>query len=152
ESVLTNTPAPAPTYWTYLTAVEENVATVNVTPTTAGTYPVELIVAYNRFFPASAEITMCGVIEESDIVVDAGLDASFTYSSSTICAGGADVSPATIASAGGTFTATGGLIIDGTTGVVDVANSPNGTFTITHTTNGTCPQTATQSLTITSAP
>lgn len=151
ESILTNTPAPAPTYWTYLTAVEENVATVNVTPTTAGTYPVELIVAYNRFFPASEEITMCGVIEESEIIVNAVDDASFSYSSSTVCAGGTDLTP-TITTAGGTFTTTGALIIDAATGVVDVANSPNGTFTISYTTNGTCPETATQSLTITSAP
>lgn len=78
-------------------------------------------------------------------------DASFSYASSTVCAGGSALTP-TITTAGGTFTTTGALIIDAATGVVDVTDSPEGTYTITYTTAGACPNSSTQSLTITSAP
>ena len=151
ESFLNNTPAPAPTYWTYMNETLENVASVNASYATAGNYPIELMVAYARFFDVDGDVPLCGEVVDGEIVVSALDDATFTYGSSTVCVGGADLTP-TITTAGGAFTTTGALIIDAATGVVDVTDSPEGTYTITYTTAGACPNSSTQSLTITSAP
>lgn len=80
-------------------------------------------------------------------------NATFSYASSTICEGGANVTPSSVTTPGGTFSSTTGLIFaDASTGEIDVQNSTAGTYTITYTTAGTCPNTATQTMTITSAP
>lgn len=110
----------------------------------AGTYSPEII-SLGGFWSS------CADWQTKTVSINAVDDASFSYSSSTVCAGGTDLTP-TITTAGGTFTTTGALIIDAATGVVDVTDSPEGTYTITYTTAGACPNSSTQSLTITSAP
>ena len=78
-------------------------------------------------------------------------DASFSYSSSTLCSGGANETPT--AAVTGTYSSTTGLnFVSNTTGEIDMSTSADGTYAITHTTNGTCPNTSTQNITITSAP
>ncbi len=88
-----------------------------------------------------------------DVSVSPLDDASFNYASSTICEGGANVSPASVATTGGTFSSTVGLIFaDASTGEIDVAGSTAGTYVVTYTTAGACPEQSTQTITITSAP
>ncbi|ASS50455.1 MAG: hypothetical protein A3D31_12875 [Candidatus Fluviicola riflensis] len=78
-------------------------------------------------------------------------DATFAYVSNTLCTGGANETP-TVATAG-TFSATpAGLVINAATGEIDMATSADGTYSITYTTSGTCPNTSSQNITITAAP
>ncbi len=76
-------------------------------------------------------------------------DAGFSYSSGTFCATASNPSP-TVNTPGGTFTSSpAGLVIDAGTGLVDLASSVPQSYTITYTTNGTCPNSSTVSFTIT---
>ncbi len=80
-------------------------------------------------------------------------DASFTYPGSTYCQTGTDPVATITGLAGGTFTASpAGAVINASTGLIDLSASTLGTYTVTYTTNGVCPNTATASVTITTAP
>ena len=54
--------------------------------------------------------------------------------------------PTSIGTNGGTFTIDNGGVVNGTTGEINLTSSGEGTFTVTYTTNGTCP--ATSSITV----
>ncbi|HET6244456.1 MAG TPA: PKD domain-containing protein, partial [Bacteroidia bacterium] len=81
-------------------------------------------------------------------------DPSFAYSSATYCATGFNPTPSVTGGFTGSFSASpAGLSFNSTvTGEIDLANSTLGTYTITYTTNGPCPNTANQVVTITNAP
>ena len=69
-------------------------------------------------------------------------DASFSYDNGgTFCATGADPSPISIATPGGTFSSTSGLVINSSTGEIDLSASTLGNYVVTYLTNGTCPNT-----------
>ncbi|HLP55343.1 MAG TPA: T9SS type A sorting domain-containing protein [Fluviicola sp.] len=79
-------------------------------------------------------------------------DATFNYTSNTLCTGGANETP-TVNTAGGTFSSTpAGLDIDPATGEIDMATSADGTYSVTYTTAGTCPNSSSQNITITASP
>ncbi len=64
-------------------------------------------------------------------------DASFTYPSATYCQSGTDPIPS-VNLPGGTFSATPvGLVIDPSTGIIDLSASSLAAYTLTYTTNGT---------------
>ena len=87
------------------------------------------------------------------IVPEPNEDASFSYSQSTFCQSGiANPLPVVTGLAGGTFTSTAGLILDATNGEIDLAASALGTYIVTYTTNGPCPDSSTFTVTITLAP
>jgi carbon monoxide dehydrogenase subunit G len=75
-------------------------------------------------------------------------DASFNYDMTTYCPNGMDPTPSITGLSGGNFTASAGLVIDGVTGVIDLDGSALGSYVITYTTNGGCPQSTTASITI----
>lgn len=78
-------------------------------------------------------------------------DASFAYSSSTLCLGGGNETPSINET--GTFSSTVGLIfIDNATGEIDMTNSVEATYSVTFTTSGLCPNMSSQNITITSTP
>ncbi len=79
-------------------------------------------------------------------------DPYFAYESGTFCATGPNVTPTDIATPGGTFSASpAGLSINSSTGEIDLsASTTETTYTITYTTNGTCPESSMFELTITS--
>jgi gliding motility-associated-like protein len=80
-------------------------------------------------------------------------NASFTYGSSTYCQTGTDPAATITGLAGGTFSSTAGLVFLSTsTGLIDLSASSLGTYTVTYTTTGPCPNTSTVNITITSAP
>ncbi len=85
-------------------------------------------------------------------VTQAALDnSSFNYSANTYCAGSANVTPTE--SLVGTYSSSpAGLIINPTTGEIDIANSALETYTITHSTNVVCPNSTSQTVTITNNP
>jgi len=66
-------------------------------------------------------------------------DASFNYSQSSYCQDGLDPTPTISGTSGGTFTRSpAGLVINSTTGVIDLSASTAGTYTVTYTTGGNC--------------
>ncbi len=108
---------------------------------TAGTYAVTLSSSN-----ASGADTL---LQTSYITVNPIDVATFNYSTSSYCQSGANPSPTITGTAGGTFTSTAGLSITGSTGTINLAASTPGTYTVTYTTAGACPATATASVTIT---
>jgi len=85
-------------------------------------------------------------------LTQAALDnASFTYTSNTFCTGSTNATPT--ATLTGTYAVSpAGLTINASTGEIDIANSSLGTYTITHNTNVVCPNSVTQTVTITNNP
>ncbi len=77
-------------------------------------------------------------------------DASFIYSSSTYCQSGINPAPALTGLPGGTFSSIpAGLSINASTGIISLSASSLGTYTISYTTNGLCPNTSSVTITIT---
>jgi hypothetical protein len=110
---------------------------IDVSASTPGTY----IVTYttNGLCPNSASRT---------VVIDAAGNASFVYSASSYCQSSTDPTPTVSGNQGGTFTSTAGLVINASTGQVDLSASTVGTYTITYSLGGACGNTSTQTLTI----
>lgn len=80
-------------------------------------------------------------------------NASFAYSNGTFCQTGTDPTPTISGVNGGTFTSSpAGLIINASTGTIDLSTSSLNTYTITYTTPGPCANSSTAFITITSAP
>jgi len=79
--------------------------------------------------------------------------AAFTYSSITFCQTGTDPLPLVTGTGGGTFTSTpAGLVINSSTGLVDLSASGLSSYTITYQTSGVCPNSSSVSFSITTAP
>ncbi len=77
-------------------------------------------------------------------------DAFFSYPTGTFCQTGSTVLPDQINTPGGTFSASpSGLAINASTGEIDPQNSSVGTYTVTYTTNGNCPNSYSMDITIT---
>lgn len=79
---------------------------------------------------------------------------AFTYSSSTYCQTGSDPAATITGTAGGTFSSTpaGLVILNASTGLIDVSASALGTYSVTYNTGGACPATSSVNITITSSP
>jgi gliding motility-associated-like protein len=113
-----------------------------VSPTTTTTYSVE-----------GTDANGCKNTANVTVNVNQIDDASFTYTSSTICVTGTVVNPTITGLSGGTFTVSpSGLSINSTTGEIDPTTSTLETYTITYTTNGDCPNSETFTVTVTAAP
>jgi gliding motility-associated-like protein len=93
----------------------------------------------------------CGATDTEDIIVNALDDASFSYATTSYCLSDTDPTATISGTAGGTFSIDNGGTIDPSTGEIGLATSGAGTFTVTYTTNGTCPVTSTASITINSS-
>ncbi len=112
--------------------------------TAAGTYTV---VATNA---ATCSATSSAVT----VTVNPAPSAAFAYATSTFCRTSAtDPAPSITGSTGGTFTASPtGLVLNATTGIITLGTSAVGTYVVTYSVGGTCPASATQTVTVTSAP
>jgi gliding motility-associated-like protein len=77
-------------------------------------------------------------------------DAFFSYPTGTFCQTGDPVTPDQINNPGGTFSVSpSGLDINSSTGEINPQNSNTGTYTVTYTTSGTCPNSYSMDITIT---
>ena len=92
----------------------------------------------------------CTDTDTETIVVNAQDDASFGYSPTTFCTTDPNPTPTITGTSGGTFTIDNSGVINATTGEVNITGSGVGAFNITYTTNGTCPDTSTVTINITS--
>ena len=83
------------------------------------------------------------------VTVNPATTATFSYDASPYCQNGTNPTPAVTGTAGGAFTAPGGLSVAPATGVINLAASAPGTYTVTYSVGGPCPSTGTTSVTIT---
>lgn len=84
------------------------------------------------------------------ITVNSADNATFNYSQATYCSNAGNQTPTVVDA--GVFTAMpAGLSINASTGVVDLSASTAGTYTVTNTTAGACPDVETVSITINTA-
>ncbi|MCB9339711.1 MAG: hypothetical protein H6577_16430 [Lewinellaceae bacterium] len=112
--------------------------TVDVSASTPGTYTV----TYTTNGP-------CPNMSSVPLTVAPLDDASFSYPAASFCANGPDPTPTVTGLPGGTFTATpAGLVISAGSGTVDVSASTPGTYLVTYTTNGPCPNMGSVPLTV----
>ncbi|MCW3072138.1 MAG: C-terminal target protein [Bacteroidetes bacterium] len=121
---------------------------VNLLASTPGTYTVTNTIAASGGCPT--------ITATSPITITAQPVATFSYTGTPYCKTAANPSP-TFSGGGvaGTFTSTAGLSITAGTGVVNLAASTAGTYTVTNTipASGGCPATtATATITITAQP
>jgi hypothetical protein len=77
-----------------------------------------------------------------DVTINPEDDASFSYASSVYCPTDSDPTP-TLNTVGGTFSSSAGLMLNSSTGEIDLSASTPGDYTVTYTTSGTCPNAAT---------
>lgn len=106
---------------------------------TAGTYSVEYTTTGS-----------CPITVTNSITITALDNATFAYGLSAYCDNVSDPTPTK--SATGTFSSSTGLSINTSTGEVDLDASTAGTYVIGFVTNGSCPNSSIQTLTINAAP
>ncbi|MBK9460588.1 MAG: gliding motility-associated C-terminal domain-containing protein [Sphingobacteriales bacterium] len=134
---VTNNDPNATIHWYDAANIE--VATGNTfVPTTAGTYTA-IAIANND--PTCQSPAVTATLTET-ILGDAG----FVYDEDTYCQGTNNITPTITGTSGGTFSATGGLVIDPATGTFNATTA--GTFTITYDVTGNCPATNTFVVTV----
>ncbi|MCR9173071.1 MAG: Ig-like domain-containing protein, partial [bacterium] len=94
----------------------------------------------------------CTAIDSVFVTVNPLDDASFTYPQAAYCSDAADPTPTVTGLSGGTFSSTAGLSINASTGQIDVSASTPGSYTVTYTTSGPCPNSSNQPITINATP
>jgi hypothetical protein len=126
-----------------LNFVSASTGEIDVAGSTAGSYSVTYTTSGS-----------CPNASTQTIVISGAPDATFTYAQSSYCASATNPSPVFGAGASaGTFSSTTGLIINPTTGVIDLASSSSGTYTVTNSiaASGSCPA-ATETFVVTIVP
>lgn len=118
-----------------------NTGEIDLLNSMAGTYLV------TNTIPASG---ICLPISDTyTVTISPSDDASFTYSSATYCTSGPDPTPSITGMTGGIFSSVPpGLILNPTTGTITLASSAVGSYTLTYSTNGSCPNTSSIVMTI----
>lgn len=112
---------------------------IDLNQTPAGTYTVT--------YTATAAGGQCTASATASITVLPAAAIALSFGGTTFCKAG--TAPTTTATpAGGIFSSTPGLVINATTGAIDLANSTNGTYTVTYSTAGQCGGTASARITI----
>ncbi len=123
-------------------SINSSTGVIDVSASTAGTYTVTYSIGPT----------------EDTITIEAADDAAFTYSASSFPQDGSNPSPTVTGLAGGTFSAGTGLVFvdsgsntESSTGQIDLSASTVASYTVTYTTNGSCPNTSIQTVGITAA-
>ncbi|MBO2009860.1 gliding motility-associated C-terminal domain-containing protein [Hymenobacter negativus] len=137
--VVTATPAGGTFTSTAGLRIDATTGTIDLATTTPGTYTV----TYSVPAPAPNNCPAVGTTTVSIIRTIASL----TYPETTFCRTGNSGAPA-FGPTGGTFSAPAGLAINTSTGIIDLANSTAGTYTITYNSGGQCAASATASVLI----
>ena len=118
-------------------SINASTGIIDVSASTPGTYTVTYTTTGTC--PNSSNVS---------VTINALDDASFGYSAAAYCANDVDPTPTITGLAGGSFSSTAGLSINASTGTIDVSASTPGTYSVTYTTSGTCPNTSNTSVTI----
>lgn len=117
---------------------------INVAASTPGTYRITYTTAGT-----------CPSSSTQDVTINALDNAAFSYSASSYTTADADPTPTITGLTGGTFSGTTGLVINSTTGEIDLSASTVASHTVTYNTSSSgssvCPNTSTFSLAVTAA-
>ncbi len=89
---------------------------------------------------------ICPNSSTQSVTINALDDPSFTYSSNNYCPNSPDPTPTISGLTGGMFSSTAGLDIIPSSGLIDLSETTPGTYTVTYTTAGICPNSSTFSL------
>ncbi len=124
-----------------LVIMHVNTGELDIANSLPGTYTVTNII------PQSG---ICNEVSASTTVIITPSDnAAFTYPSATYCTSGSPQSPTITGLPGGTFSSVPpGLSINPSTGTINLAGSNVGSYTLTYTTFGSCPNTSSITMTI----
>lgn len=124
-----------------LAFVQVNTGVIDLGNSLPGIYTV------TNTIPASG---VCSPISAtSTVVIGASDDASFIYTSATYCKTGPAQTPAITGLLGGIFTSVPpGLSINPSTGTINLGASQVGSYTLTYTTSGSCPNSSSIVMTI----
>ncbi|GAA3996366.1 hypothetical protein GCM10022408_03710 [Hymenobacter fastidiosus] len=114
--------------------------TVTLTNTTAA--PI------TQTYTLTASANGCSNSSTVLVTVNPLTAAGFTYNAASFCQSSANPTPAVSGTAGGTFSAPNGLVINSTTGLINLAASTAGTYVVTYSVSGPCPSISTQSVTV----
>ena len=90
----------------------------------------------------------CGATDNINITVNAADVAAFSYPLASYCISDLDPLPSLTGTLGGAFSINNGGVIDSFSGEIDLDATGAGTFTVTYTTSGICPDVATFLVTI----
>lgn len=118
-------------------------------------YGPELIVTPSVTTVYTAVVNLCGGQVYSDNVTVTVIpqdNAGFSYGSSTLCQSGFSGNPSTPFPGGIYYATPPGLSINASTGNINLGASNPGSYTITHITTGSCPDTASITLTVVTSP
>ena len=122
--------------------VNGSTGAINLAASTAGLYTVTY----------SFSNGTCSNTTTTAVTINALPTATIAYPGSPYCATGVATVTQT-GQAGGTYASTAGLVINASTGVIDLVTSTAGTYTVTYSlSNGTCSNTTTTSVTINALP
>ncbi|MDO6600179.1 hypothetical protein, partial [Tenacibaculum sp. 1_MG-2023] len=122
---------------TGLNFISTSTGQINLSTSTAGTYNI----TYTTQDPGQNS-------DAFEITINTLDDASFNYSAAAYCSDDTDPTPTITDLNGGSFSSTSGLSINNGTGAIDVSASTPGTYSVTYTTSGTCPNSSAVSVTV----
>ena len=110
------------------------------------------VAASGTYYIKGTNASGCFLIKSVTVVVNPIAVASIAYTGSPYCGTGT-AAVIRAGQTGGTYSSTTGLVINASNGLVNLATSTPGTYTVTYSfTNGTCPNTATATITINQQP
>lgn len=124
-----------------LVFVDATTGEIDLNESTAGTYDITYTL------PGS-----CAAPINHTVIIHPLPDASFNYPSNSICSLGGNQIPSIIETGGTFLVNSSGLIIDATTGEIDVASSTDGDYEITYTITGACSSSSSVNVTLTDSP
>lgn len=117
---------------------------ITFAPTTSGTRSVTVSIENNDSNEDPYNFVVQGVANPAE-------SAAFDYANNAYCQTSLDPTPIIYGNSGGMFSAPAGLSIHATTGIIDLsASTIGGPYTVTYTTAGPCPATATFAISIVS--
>jgi Concanavalin A-like lectin/glucanases superfamily/Lamin Tail Domain/Secretion system C-terminal sorting domain len=118
-------------------SINASTGAIDVSASTPNTYTVTYTTAGTC--PNSSNVS---------VTINALDNAGFNYGAASYCVNASDPTPTITGLAGGSFSSTAGLSINASTGNIDVSASTPGTYTVTYTTAGSCPNSSAVSVTI----
>jgi gliding motility-associated-like protein len=110
-------------------------------------------VATQTYTVTGTDANLCTGTDQVIVTINVPDDASFNYPVNALCITAAPLSPVITGLPGGTFTSSpAGLTLDPATGQITAASSTPGTYNITYTTAGPCPDDSTVVMDIVTSP
>ncbi|MCG8473938.1 MAG: gliding motility-associated C-terminal domain-containing protein, partial [Cytophagales bacterium] len=118
-------------------AVNASTGEINLSGSTPGTY-------YVRYMTSGA----CPSEDSVSVGVLLADDAGFSYSQMSYCLNSTNPAPIITGLSGGTFSSISGIVLNSTTGEIDLAGSGTGTYPVVYTTSGPCPSSNTANVSL----